>query len=208
MGTIGLQSARIGIKPGSKFMKNTNLAGFLAVPLTVFALAMPAGRGGLPPRPRPARTARLPRPPAAARAAVTEECKRRAAAPAAAPASAAPAASGAPATCKDGTTTTATGRGACSGHGGVQKPSKSKPAAGATAPAVAAPRCPGCLHRSTGCLAATTAAKSRRLRSQRPRPPPATPIRPERPPSARTALIPSRSTIPGPARATAASPSG
>ena len=28
----------------------------------------------------------------------------------------------APTTCKDGTTSTATGRGACSGHGGVQKP--------------------------------------------------------------------------------------
>src|SRR5258708_33394249 len=37
-------------------------------------------------------------------------------------------------TCKDGTTSTATGRGACSGHGGVQKAGKS--AAGA-APAAA-----------------------------------------------------------------------
>jgi Protein of unknown function (DUF3761) len=46
--------------------------------------------------------------------------------------------SGAPTTCKDGTTSTATGRGACSGHGGVQKASKSKPAADA-APATAAP---------------------------------------------------------------------
>jgi hypothetical protein len=45
---------------------------------------------------------------------------------------------GATTTCTDGTTSTATGRGACSGHGGVQKASKSKPAAGATAPAVAA----------------------------------------------------------------------
>ncbi len=34
-------------------------------------------------------------------------------------------------TCKDGTTSTTTGRGACSGHGGVQKASKSKPAAAA-----------------------------------------------------------------------------
>ena len=31
--------------------------------------------------------------------------------------------------CKDGTTSTATGKGACSGHGGVQKASKSAPAA-------------------------------------------------------------------------------
>jgi len=36
-------------------------------------------------------------------------------------------------TCKDGTTTATTGRGACSGHGGVQKASKS--AAAAAAPA-------------------------------------------------------------------------
>jgi hypothetical protein len=32
-------------------------------------------------------------------------------------------------TCKDGTTSTATGRGACSGHGGVQKAGKSAAAA-------------------------------------------------------------------------------
>jgi Protein of unknown function (DUF3761) len=37
-------------------------------------------------------------------------------------------------TCKDGTTSTATGRGACSGHGGVQKAGKSA-AAAAAAPA-------------------------------------------------------------------------
>jgi Protein of unknown function (DUF3761) len=36
----------------------------------------------------------------------------------------------APTTCKDGTTSTATGRGACSGHGGVQK---SAPAASSSA---------------------------------------------------------------------------
>jgi hypothetical protein len=45
-------------------------------------------------------------------------------------------------TCKDGTTSTATGRGACSGHGGVQKTSKSTaaaPAAAATTPTVAKP---------------------------------------------------------------------
>jgi len=47
-------------------------------------------------------------------------------------------------TCKDGTTSTATGRGACSGHGGVQKASTSTaaaPAAGA-APAAAAKPAP------------------------------------------------------------------
>jgi hypothetical protein len=36
-------------------------------------------------------------------------------------------------TCKDGTTSTATGRGACSGHGGVQKAGKSAAAAAAAA---------------------------------------------------------------------------
>jgi Protein of unknown function (DUF3761) len=47
----------------------------------------------------------------------------------------------APTTCKDGTTSAATGRGACSGHGGVQKtastasPSSAAPAPAATPPA-------------------------------------------------------------------------
>jgi hypothetical protein len=43
-------------------------------------------------------------------------------------------ATAAPTTCKDGTTSTATGRGACSGHGGVQK---------ATAPTTVAPKSTG-----------------------------------------------------------------
>jgi hypothetical protein len=42
----------------------------------------------------------------------------------------APAATAAPTTCKDGTTSTATGRGACSSHGGVQTDT---PPPGATA---------------------------------------------------------------------------
>jgi hypothetical protein len=46
-------------------------------------------------------------------------------------------------TCKDGTTSTATGRGACSGHGGVQSAATTKAAAAApaatAAPAAAAP---------------------------------------------------------------------
>jgi hypothetical protein len=42
-------------------------------------------------------------------------------------------------TCKDGTTTTSTGKGTCSGHGGIQKASKAKPATATTAePAPAA----------------------------------------------------------------------
>ena len=37
----------------------------------------------------------------------------------------------APTACKDGTTTTSTGKGTCSGHGGVQKAAKAAPAAAA-----------------------------------------------------------------------------
>ena len=47
--------------------------------------------------------------------------------------------SSAPTVCKDGTTSTATGRGACSGHGGVQKASKSKLASEASASSAAPP---------------------------------------------------------------------
>ena len=47
--------------------------------------------------------------------------------------------SSAPTTCKDGTTSTASGRGACSGHGGVRKASKSKATAAAEPAAAAAP---------------------------------------------------------------------
>ncbi len=36
-------------------------------------------------------------------------------------------------TCKDGTTSTATGKGTCSGHGGIQKATQAKPATAATA---------------------------------------------------------------------------
>ena len=71
-------------------MKKSNLVGLLALPLMVFALALPV------------------------RAADSTT------------------------TCKDGTTSTATGRGACSGHGGMQKATKSKPAADATTAAPAA----------------------------------------------------------------------
>jgi hypothetical protein len=71
-------------------MKNITVAGLIAVPLLVFALAMPSV-----------------------------------------------AADPTPTTCKDGTTTTSTGKGTCSGHGGVQKAAKT--AAPAAAPAAATP---------------------------------------------------------------------
>lgn len=76
-------------------MKNTNVIGFIAAPLLVFAMSLPAWAAD----------------------------------------------STNPTACKDGTTSTATGKGACSGHGGVQKASKTKPAAdtaAATTPAAPA----------------------------------------------------------------------
>jgi hypothetical protein len=65
-------------------------------------------------------------------------------------------------TCKDGTTSTATGRGACSGHGGVQKAPKNSAAAAATpatVPASAPPATAATAPASTP-AAAPAAAKS------------------------------------------------
>jgi hypothetical protein len=162
-------------------MKNITVASLIAAPLLVFALAMPSlaadpapttckdgttttstgkgtcsGHGGV----QKAKTTT----PAAAPAAAPTAAPAKAAAPAA------PAASGAATTCKDGTTTTSTGKGTCSGHGGVQKPTKAKPATAATtaaAPAAAAP-VPAPAAAATAAAAtpaapapaATTAAKS------------------------------------------------
>jgi len=126
-------------------MKNTNLAGLLAAPLMVFMLGLPAraADAGAPTTCKDGTTST-----ATGRGACSGHGGVQKAATAAAPAEpaaapaapAAPAASGTPTTCKDGTTSMATGRGACSGHGGVQKPSKSKPALDAptSAPATAA----------------------------------------------------------------------
>lgn len=121
-------------------MKKSELVGIIATPLMMFALSLPAwadstpttckdgttststgkgtcsGHGGM----QKAGTSAAP----------------AAAAPAAAPAApAAPAASGATSTCKDGTTSTSTGKGTCSGHGGVQKATPAAPAVAAPAAA-------------------------------------------------------------------------
>ncbi|MGD0501506.1 MAG: DUF3761 domain-containing protein [Steroidobacteraceae bacterium] len=48
-------------------------------------------------------------------------------------------AAAAPTACKDGTTSSATGRGACSGHGGVQKASSSGSTGSSSAPAATPP---------------------------------------------------------------------
>jgi hypothetical protein len=52
------------------------------------------------------------------------------------------AADAAPTTCKDGTTSTSTGKGTCSGHGGIQKATKAKAATPAATPAPAAAPAP------------------------------------------------------------------
>ena len=63
-------------------------------------------------------------------------------------------------TCKDGTTSTATGRGACSGHGGVQKAASTPAAASAPAPA-AAPAAPAAAPAAAAAQPkSSTAAKS------------------------------------------------
>jgi Protein of unknown function (DUF3761) len=154
-------------------MKCTNLVGLIAAPLMVFALSLPArgadstdatackdgttstatGRGAC-----------------SGHGGVQKAAKSTAGAAPAAPAAAAapaapaaPAASGTPSTCKDGTTSTATGRGACSGHGGVQKASKSKPAADATAAAPAAApaaAAPAAAATTPAAAKASTASKS------------------------------------------------
>jgi len=130
-------------------MKNTNLMGLLAAPLMVFMLGLPvrAADSAAPTTCKDGTTSTATGRGACSghggvqKAATDKAAAAAPAEPAAAPAApAAPAASGTPTTCKDGTTSMATGRGACSGHGGVQKPSKSKPAldAPASAPATAA----------------------------------------------------------------------
>jgi hypothetical protein len=153
-------------------MKNMNLVGLIAAPLMVFALTLPAwaadstasttckdgttstasgrgacsGHGGV----QKGAKATTPAAPAAP-----------AAAPAASPAAtAAPATPGTSTTCKDGTTSTASGRGACSGHGGVQKASMSKPEAAATGPAPAAASPAAAAKTSTASKSAPTATAS------------------------------------------------
>jgi Protein of unknown function (DUF3761) len=71
----------------------------------------------------------------------------------------APASAAAPTTCKDGTTSTATGRGACSSHGGVQKTSSSS-APAAASPAAATPPAATPKSAPAASSAAPPAAKS------------------------------------------------
>jgi hypothetical protein len=65
-------------------------------------------------------------------------------------------------TCKDGTTSAATGRGACSGHGGVQKAAKSAaaeaPASTETASPAAAPAPPAAASKAAPAAKSTATA--------------------------------------------------
>ena len=63
-------------------------------------------------------------------------------------------------TCKDGTTSTTTGRGACSGHGGVQKAGKSAAAAAPAATESAAPAAAPAPAPAAAASKAAPAAKS------------------------------------------------
>jgi hypothetical protein len=154
-------------------MKNTDLVGLIAAPLMLFALSLPSwaadstaattckdgttssatGKGACSGHGGVQKAASTTAPAAAPAAPAT-----------AAPA---PASSSTPTTCKDGTSSSATGKGACSGHGGVQKATKSKPAAAATtgsapaAPAAAASAAPAATTAAAPAAAkSSTASKS------------------------------------------------
>jgi hypothetical protein len=64
-------------------------------------------------------------------------------------------------TCKDGTTTASTGKGTCSGHGGVLKAMKAKPATAAATATPATPAAPAAAPAPSSTAAKTaTASKS------------------------------------------------
>ncbi len=156
-------------------MKTTHIAGLMAAPLIAFALSLPAraADSGAPTTCKDGTTSTATgRGACSGHGGVQKASKSKRAdtadaapASAAAPAAAAPAVTGTT-TCKDGTTSTATGRGACSGHGGVQKASKNKPAdtadtAPASAPAAAAAAStPAAAKSSTSSKSAPTTAAS------------------------------------------------
>jgi hypothetical protein len=126
-------------------MRNLTIAGFVAAPLLTFAMAMPSFAAD--PAPTTCKdgttTTSTGKGTCSGHGGVQKAAKAAPAAPAAAAPAAAPAApaAGATMTCADGTTSTSTGKGTCSGHGGVQKAAKAKPAttAATAAPAAAVP---------------------------------------------------------------------
>src|SRR5271169_6035476 len=124
-------------------MKSTTLAGLMAAPLLIFALSLTATAAD------PATTTCQDGTTSTSTGKGTcsghggvQKAAKATAAPAAAPAApatpatpAAPAKPAATTTCADGTTTPSTGKGTCSGHGGVQKAAKpAKTAASSSTP--------------------------------------------------------------------------
>jgi Protein of unknown function (DUF3761) len=152
-------------------VKRIHLAGALAVPFLMFVLTMPS-RADEAPATTTCKDGTTST--ATGRGACSGHGgKQKAAAAAAAPAAPAAATAATPAVapnsggslCKDGTTSAATGRGACSGHGGQQKAAKSGSTTSATAPAPAgasaSPATPApAAAKSAAAPAATSAAKS------------------------------------------------
>src|SRR5882724_6439118 len=125
---------------GVSRMKSIILSGLMAVTLGVFALAPSAARadGTTPTTCKDGTTTTSTgKGTCSGHGGVQKKCTSAApaatAAPAAAPAAPATPAAGATVNCKDGTTSTSSGKGTCSGHGGVQKASKSKPATASAA---------------------------------------------------------------------------
>jgi hypothetical protein len=147
-------------------MKKTDLVGLIAAPLMVFALSLPAWADSTPTTCKDGTTSTSTGKGTCSGHGGVQKAGTSAAS--AAPAAAAPAAPAAPAmsggtsTCKDGTTSTSTGKGTCSGHGGVQKaatPAAAAPAAAAPAAAAAA-AAPAAAKSSTASKSAPTAATS------------------------------------------------
>lgn len=105
-------------------MKTTILAGLIAVPLALFALAQTSRADDAPPTTCKDGTTSTStgKGTCSGHGGVQKAAKTTTAAPAAKPAAAKTT------TCTDGTTSTSTGKGTCSGHGGVQKTPKTAPA--------------------------------------------------------------------------------
>jgi Protein of unknown function (DUF3761) len=150
-------------------MKNITVAGFIAAPLLAIAMAMPSFAAD--PAPTTCKdgttTTSTGKGTCSGHGGVQKAAAAAPAAPAAAKASKAPAApaAGATTTCSDGTTTSSSGKGTCSGHGGIQKATKAKPATAATtapaaAPAAATPAAAPVPAASTTAAKTSTATKS------------------------------------------------
>jgi hypothetical protein len=120
-------------------MKNITVAGLIAAPLLVFALAMPSlAADPAPTTCKDGTTTTSTGKGTCSGHGGVQKAAKSTASTAAPVKTTTPAASGATTTCSDGTTTTSTGKGTCSGHGGIQKATKAASAKTANAAAPAA----------------------------------------------------------------------